>query len=146
MADWDKNCYFTFDKDYIKNQLQQFNSLFEKGLVYRDVKPVFWSPSSRTALAEAELEYNPSHRSTSVTFRLRLTSPPAELAACIGDVFALVWTTTPWTLPSNQAVCYNLAVEYSLVQIDGANGNYIIATKLIESLQEKLNKNVIIDS
>ena len=63
LADWNnkKNCYFTFNKPYQVAQLKYFYKLFKDGLVYRDLKPVYWSPSSKTALAESELVYNGQH-------------------------------------------------------------------------------------
>lgn len=64
MANWkDDGCYYTFDKQYEMKELKAFHQIFQKGLIYRDLKPVYWSPSSVTALAEAELEYNTEHRS-----------------------------------------------------------------------------------
>ncbi|PNF36001.1 Isoleucine--tRNA ligase, mitochondrial [Cryptotermes secundus] len=146
MADWDK-CYFTFDKQYVKNLLRQFHRLYEMDLVYRDVKPVFWSPSSRTALAEAELEYNPAHCSMAITVRLLMQRVPDAICSFIpphiASVFALIWTTTPWTLPVNQAVCFNPDLSYSLVSIDGHSGEmYIVASELVEMLQQKLCRRV----
>ena len=65
MADWDNSngCYFTFNPSYEEAELFFFYELFKKGLIYRDLKPIYWSPSSTTALAESELEYNLSHLS-----------------------------------------------------------------------------------
>nr|CAD7456237.1 unnamed protein product [Timema tahoe] len=143
LADWD-DCYYTFDTKYIKNQLSQFYHMFQLGLIFRDMKPVFWSPSSRTALAEAELEYNPSHRSTAVTARLRLTHLPESLGAHTSEeVFALVWTTTPWTLPLTRAICFNPHLQYSLCTLDSSGCTYIVASELVDSLHNKLNKTVI---
>nr|CAD7263658.1 unnamed protein product [Timema shepardi] len=142
LADWD-DCYYTFDTRYIKNQLWQFFHMFQLGLIFRDMKPVFWSPSSRTALAEAELEYNPSHRSTAVTARLRLTRLPEPLGAHTSEeVFALVWTTTPWTLPLTQAICFNPHLQYSLCTLDSSGCAYIVASELVDSLRGKLNKTI----
>nr|CAD7433429.1 unnamed protein product [Timema monikensis] len=140
LADWD-DCYYTFDTKYIKNQLWQFYHMFQLGLIFRDMKPVFWSPSSRTALAEAELEYNTSHRSTAVTTRLRLTRLPEPLGTRTSEeVFALVWTTTPWTLPLTQAICFNPHLQYSLCTLDSSGCTYIVASELVDSLHGKLNK------
>uniref|UniRef100_A0A3P9HSI0 Isoleucine--tRNA ligase, mitochondrial n=1 Tax=Oryzias latipes TaxID=8090 RepID=A0A3P9HSI0_ORYLA len=117
MADWEQ-CYYTFDGPYEAAQLKVFQEMYSKGLVYQDYKPVFWSPSSRTALAEAELEYNPEHVSRAVYATFALTTPPPGLPAEEGldDVSLLVWTTQPWTLPANQAVCYMPNAEYSVVK------------------------------
>ena len=99
--------------------------------------PVFWSPSSRTALAEAELEYQHDHKSTSVYLALRLATLSPGLASLLAglkeqgqgqekgqeqeveqgqEVDCLVWTTTPWSLAANRAVCYHPNLEYSLVR------------------------------
>uniref|UniRef100_A0A8C5FHT3 isoleucine--tRNA ligase n=1 Tax=Gadus morhua TaxID=8049 RepID=A0A8C5FHT3_GADMO len=106
MADWDK-CYYTFDGAYEAAQLKVFQEMHSKGLIYQDYKPVFWSPSSRTALAEAELEYNPEHVSRAIYTTFPLDALPAKLASeDMKGVSVLVWTTQPWTIPANQAVCY----------------------------------------
>nr|XP_024214444.1 isoleucine--tRNA ligase, mitochondrial isoform X2 [Halyomorpha halys] len=140
MADFDKECYFTFDKDYVKNQIQQFYKLFNKGLIYRDLKPVYWSVSSNTALAEAELEYNPKHVSETVFLRLKVVNVPDILHQYSGNspIYLLVWTTTPWTLPANEAIAYNPSFEYALVKVDG--NLYIVGLKLVDHLQSKLKK------
>lgn len=104
--------------------------------MYRDLKPVFWSPSSGTALAEAELEYDNNYESSSLTLRMKVTQLSDEVALIAQDqqVWALIWTTTPWSLPANQAICFNADLEYSLVRLSGhsPNGVYIIATALVE--------------
>ncbi|XP_063223898.1 isoleucine--tRNA ligase, mitochondrial isoform X4 [Bacillus rossius redtenbacheri] len=142
LADWD-DCYFTFDKQYMKNQLHQFFNMYERGLIFRDRKPVFWSPSSRTALAEAELEYVPSHRSRAVVARLRLTRVPDPARGCTaGPAYALVWTTTPWTLPLNQAVCYAPAARYTLVSLDDSGDTYVVAQDLAAELGRQLGATV----
>uniref|UniRef100_A0A671VS06 isoleucine--tRNA ligase n=1 Tax=Sparus aurata TaxID=8175 RepID=A0A671VS06_SPAAU len=108
MADWDQ-CYYTYDGAYEAAQLKVFQEMHNKGLIYQDYKPVFWSPSSRTALAEAELEYNPEHVSRAIyaTFPL-ITLASLKISPLFGleNVSVLVWTTQPWTIPANQAVCY----------------------------------------
>ncbi|KAJ1527403.1 hypothetical protein ONE63_007385 [Megalurothrips usitatus] len=141
LGDWDENCYFTYDKNYVQNQLRKFYSMFEKGFVYRDMKPIYWSPSSKTALAEAELQYNPNHKSTCVTVRVQLRTKPFNVEID-GPLFALIWTTTPWTLPANEAVVYNSKLEYSIVKIENFDGLYIIASNLLTDLEKNLCKKV----
>ncbi|KAG7272576.1 hypothetical protein CRUP_024365 [Coryphaenoides rupestris] len=100
MADWDK-CYYTFDGTYEAAQLRVFQEMHSKGLIYQDFKPVFWSPSSRTALAEAELEYNPEHVSKAIYATFPLEKLPAKLASQAEDlegVSVLVWTTQPYSV------------------------------------------------
>ncbi|XP_059533768.1 isoleucine--tRNA ligase, mitochondrial [Myotis daubentonii] len=129
MADWD-NCYYTFDGSYEAKQLRIFYQMYDKGLIYRSYKPVFWSPSSRTALAEAELEYNPQHVSRSVYVKFPLSKPAPKLASLIdgsSPVSILVWTTQPWTIPANQAVCYMPDAKYAVVKCSTSGELYILA-------------------
>ena len=91
------------------------------GHVYRGRKPVNWSPSSRTALAEAELEYPEGHKSKSIYVSMPLKAVPkgrgAELAEALQGAALAVWTTTPWTIPANLAVAVNERMQYSVVQV-----------------------------
>lgn len=95
------------------------------GLISRDHRPVYWSSSSRTALAEAELEYDDNHKCKAAFIRLPFTSIPKALASNEqisngSGLQALIWTTTPWTLPANQAVAVHPDIEYTVVQIDAS--------------------------
>jgi isoleucyl-tRNA synthetase len=119
MGDWDRR-WTTMDPAYEVAQLRVFQCMVERGLVYRAHKPVYWSPSSRTALAEAELEYRDDHVSTAAYVRLRLTGDMTWLSGVVGDrpVHAVVWTTTPWTLPANKAVAVNRSLEYTVIVRD----------------------------
>jgi isoleucyl-tRNA synthetase len=122
-----KSIYTTMDPQYEAAQLRVFGSMLQKGLVFRGLRPVHWSPSSRTALAEAELEYNDAHTSAAVhvAFDLDVASVNANYAPLVQrlassgiDLSSLVsfvaWTTTPWTLPANQALCVRDQFEYAL--------------------------------
>jgi isoleucyl-tRNA synthetase len=91
-----------------------------KGHIYRGRKPVHWSPSSKTALAEAELEYPEAHTSKSIYVALPVLAPPQTASQDLRDslenaAFA-VWTTTPWTIPANMAVAVNKDLQYTVVQ------------------------------
>ncbi|XP_020503673.2 isoleucine--tRNA ligase, mitochondrial isoform X2 [Labrus bergylta] len=140
VADWDQ-CYYTFDGVYEAAQLKVFQEMHSKGFIYQDYKPVFWSPSSRTALAEAELEYNPEHVSRAVytTFPLS-TLPPniASEAAGLESVSVLVWTTQPWTIPANQAVCFMPNAQYSLVKRADNSQVLLVATERTASMSALL--------
>ncbi|KAF1770506.1 hypothetical protein GCK72_002325 [Caenorhabditis remanei] len=123
-ADWE-NPYITKSSKYVAAQLDIFAKLVEQKLVYRSFKPVYWSPSSNTALAESELEYNEKHQSTSVYFRFKLINfSSSDVEWAIGvpskltQFFALTWTTTPWTLPLNNAICVSPAIKYSVIQLE----------------------------
>ncbi|KAM4772775.1 isoleucine--tRNA ligase, mitochondrial [Rhinophrynus dorsalis] len=135
MADWD-NCYYTFDRKYEAKQLDIFYKMFDKGHIYQDYKPVFWSPSTRTALAEAELEYNQQHVSRSVFAKFPVQKAPTKLASSIDSsptISALIWTTQPWTIAANQAICYMPDTDYSIVKCANTGERYILATDRIDS-------------
>ncbi|KAK5171837.1 isoleucine-tRNA ligase [Saxophila tyrrhenica] len=123
MGEWDTP-YKTMDLDFEVEQLNVFKEMVRRGLVSRDHRPVYWSPSSRTALAEAELEYDDNHKCTAAFVKMPFTSFPTvleqhpELEQKDRDDFtlsALIWTTTPWTLPANQAIAVNAELLYSVV-------------------------------
>ncbi|KAK9498314.1 hypothetical protein O3M35_002975 [Rhynocoris fuscipes] len=142
MADWEKQCYHTYDVSYISNQLQQFYNLYDQGLIYRDMKPVYWSPSSKSALAEAELEYNSEHRSRAWTVRLPISkiSEVCREYPNNSELYALIWTTTPWTLPANKAIAFNQDFNYALVKFSNASDIYIIADKLLSNVEKLLKQ------
>lgn len=135
----DTQIYRTFDKDYIKNQLNMFFTMYQKGLIYKDLKPVFWSPSSGTALAEAELEYDENFVSPSLYFRCQIANN-SETEGNDSKIYALIWTTTPWTLPANQAICFNEGLKYNLVRIVG--DFYIVGADTIENLRKELDAEI----
>lgn len=102
-----------------------------------------WLLFFRTALAEAELEYNPNHQSKSVTVKLELCSSTLSIDLKNQNnepIYALVWTTTPWTLPGNIAVVYSSNLSYSFVKIQDTPGTYLLATDLVQNLSNKIEK------
>jgi isoleucyl-tRNA synthetase len=109
---WDKP-YKTMARDYEARTLEAFYGFLEKGFVYRGLKPVYWCTHDRTALADAEIEYE-MHTSPSVYVRYKLTSDPAALDPGLAgrDVYTIIWTTTPWTLPASMAVAFHPDFEY----------------------------------
>ncbi len=150
-GDWD-NPYLTLKKNYESAQIEVFGKMFLKGYIFRGLKPVHWSPSSRTALAEAELEYPDEHFSKSVYVSFRITSCTKNIESKLkkyninknisentGNYFILIWTTTPWTLPANEAVAVNPKVKY-VVASDNNENIFIFAKDLQDIVQEKLNK------
>ncbi|CAB3408132.1 unnamed protein product [Caenorhabditis bovis] len=142
-ADW-SNPYLTKSRGYVAAQLRVFGRLVQNRLVYRAFKPVYWSPSSATALAESELEYNEKHQSTSAYFRFKLDKIDLtciewlEIPQDSFEIFALAWTTTPWTLPLNNAICVSKNIKYSIVQFVGESKNsyYIISEKLLSEFEK----------
>jgi isoleucyl-tRNA synthetase len=134
MADWE-NHWKTMDKSFEIRQLEVFQKMAQHGLIYRRHKPVFWSPSSGTALAEAELEYKDDHVSTAAYVKF----PLSGLESTEGPVSALIWTTTPWTLPANQAIAIHSDLEYVLVT-SPRYGRLVIARSRLAALSEILNE------
>lgn len=138
-GDWDAP-YVTLQPEYEAAQLRVFGKMVTNGHIYRGRKPVYWSPSSRTALAEAELEYPDGHVSKSIYVGLPVETVGANVSAQVGEHLAgaavAVWTTTPWTIPSNLAVGVNEALVYAVVQTE--EGKLVVAEELISVLEEKL--------
>ena len=122
-GDWE-NPYLTLTPEYEAAQIGVFGQMFLKGYIYRGKKPVHWSPSSQTALAEAELEYPEGHVSPSiyVAFRMVRLSPALEerLQGYLENLSVAIWTTTPWTIPGNLAVSVNPDLQYAVVEATGA--------------------------
>ena len=133
---WDRP-YKTMSRDYEARTLEAFYGFLEKGFVYRGLKPVYWCIHDRTALAEAEVEYE-MHTSPSVYVRYRLTSDPAAIAPALKGraVSTIIWTTTPWTLPASLAVAFHPDFEYvALSTGDGADAPvYLVAASLAEQV------------
>lgn len=95
--------YLTLDPDYEATNVEIFHRLYKRGLVYRGKKPIYWCYTDRTALAEAEIEYH-EHESPSIKVKFRLKD---GLEGVDVPVYAVIWTTTPWTLPANVAVAFH---------------------------------------
>ena len=150
-ADWTQP-YLTLQKEYEAAQIRVFGEMVLKGHIYRGLKPVHWSPSSRTALAEAELEYPDGHTSPSVYVAFPAVELPAELrevlttsglvlpteADALGQALQVaIWTTTPWTLPANLAVSVNERLDYALAE-DGNGRLLVVAADLVDALSATL--------
>ncbi|KAJ5273778.1 hypothetical protein N7478_008903 [Penicillium angulare] len=142
MADWD-NHWKTMDKTFEMRQLGIFREMVDRGLIYRKFKPVYWSPSTGTALAEAELEYKDDHVSTAALVKFPLVNIPEHLTKDpllqSRDVNAVIWTTTPWTLPANAAIAVSEELEYTIVQSE-THGYLLVAQSRVEYLQHMLNE------
>ncbi|MGA4578300.1 isoleucine--tRNA ligase [Limisphaera sp. VF-2] len=125
LGDWE-NPYLTLDPAYEAEELRLFADLVEQGMVYRGKKPVYWSIPCRTALAEAEVEYQ-EHVSQSVYVKFPVVGRPG--------VYLLIWTTTPWTLPANLAVAYNSTFSYAVVRV--GQEDYILSAMLVNTVASK---------
>lgn len=140
LGDFD-NPYLTLQPEFEAAQIRVFGEMFKKGYIFRGRKPVHWSPSSQTALAEAELEYPEGHISKSIYVAFKVDEPSEALApfhSVEDPVKISIWTTTPWTMPANLAVAINPALRYSVVQ-HTTTGKLVLATDLIESVATKLD-------
>jgi len=135
---WD-DPYSTMDPRYESVVLETFYSFYEQGLVYKGLKSVYWCVHDKTALAEAEVEYE-MHTSPSIWVRYPLTSDPAKIDPALTgkrNVATIIWTTTPWTLPASMAVTFAPDAEY--VALDTGNWTYIVARQLAQETVEKCN-------
>ncbi|KAI4703314.1 hypothetical protein J4E81_002192 [Alternaria sp. BMP 2799] len=141
MGDWD-NAYQTMERGFEIRQLEVFKSMFEKGLIYRQFKPVYWSPSSRTALAEAELEYDEGHKSLAAFVRYPVHLSEAlrngALKEVDREVSVAIWTTTPWTLPANQAIAVHKDMHYCVVKDAEKDGELILVAASRVAEYEKI--------
>ena len=131
LADY-ANPYITLTHDFEADQIRVFAKMAAKGLIYKGLKPVYWSPSSESALAEAEIEYH-DITSKSIYFKF----PIVNGEGMFKDAAFLVWTTTPWTIPGDLAVCAGPDIQY--VVFDSNKGRMVCAADLLESLKVKLN-------
>jgi len=141
MGDFD-NPYMTLQPSFEAAQIGVFGEMFKKGHIYRGRKPVHWSPSSRTALAEAELEYPEGHVSKSIYMTFEVTLPSEKLKEFHDDIEnrikVAIWTTTPWTVPANLAVAVNPELEYAVVE-HPKTGRLLVASDLVGSLAVTLD-------
>ncbi|KAI1153189.1 tRNA synthetases class I-domain-containing protein [Nemania diffusa] len=142
MGDWDK-AWTTMDSAYEMRQLRLFQKMVKKGLIYLKFKPVYWSPSSGTALAESELEYNEKHTSWAAWIRFPITNDWRSLPQfkglqekIKGNLYAVIWTTTPWTLPANQAIALHNELRYCVVR-DGEDG-LLVAESCLDALNDMM--------
>ncbi|WP_315283684.1 class I tRNA ligase family protein, partial [Fusobacterium hwasookii] len=129
LGDWD-NPYLTLDPRFEAKQLELFGEIYEKGYIFKGLKPVYWSPATETALAEAEIEYY-DHTSPSIYVRMQANKDLLDKIGFNEDAYVLIWTTTPWTLPANVAICLNENFDYGLYKTE--KGNLILAKDLVES-------------
>ena len=134
LGDWE-NPYITYNKEIEKEQLDVFGTMYEKGYIYKGLKPVYWCASCQTALAEAEIEYA-DHKSKSIYVKFEVTNSKGLFDK--KDTYLVIWTTTPWTLPGNMAITISDKYDYALVNIkkDGKEENYIVMDDMVEDLMK----------
>ena len=132
LGDYD-HPYLTLNKEYEAHQVEVFRDMALQGLIYKGLKPVNWSPSSESALAEAEIEYK-DVKSTTIFVKFLVTKGNDLVSE--GDYF-VIWTTTPWTLPANLGLCLNPRFTYGLY--DTEMGHLVFLKDLKDSIKEKLH-------
>ncbi|PRZ16963.1 isoleucyl-tRNA synthetase [Laceyella sediminis] len=129
-GDWD-NPYITLLPEYEAAQIRVFGEMVKQGHIYRGMKSIYWSPTSETALAEAEIEYH-DKRSASIYVMFPVKQGNGVLP--VDNTYVVIWTTTPWTIPANVAICLNEELEYSLVETGGRK--LLMATALVEEVMK----------
>jgi len=152
-GDWE-HPYLTLQPEYEAAQIGVFGQMVLNGHIYRGRKPVHWSPSSKTALAEAELEYPEGHTSRSLyaAFAIATLAPALQmpLDPFLGELGVAIWTTTPWTIPANLAISVNPELVYAVVEVgDNAPGQFkylIVARDLVDRLAETLGTSLSIQA
>ena len=133
IGDWE-NPYLTLKPEFEAKQIQIFGKMAEKGYIYKGMKPVYWCPADQTALAEAEIEYADDPCTTLfVKFPVRDDLGKLGQYADLSKLYFVIWTTTPWTIPGNMAICVN--PEFDYVLLSAPNGEvYILAQELAQSV------------
>ena len=133
LGEWD-DPYLTLKPAFEAKQVEIFGKMAEKGFIYKGMKPVYWCPHDQTALAEAEIEYQDDPCTTLfVKFPVRDDQGKLSRYADLSKTYFVIWTTTPWTIPGNMAICLN--AEYDYVLLQAPNGEvYILAKDLAESV------------
>ncbi len=135
IGEWD-NPYITLKHEFEAEQIKVFAQMADKGYIYRGLKPVYWCPECKTALAEAEIEYaeDPCH---SIYVKFKVTDDMGKFAAMgiePSKVNFVIWTTTTWTLPANVAICVGPRFEYSIIK--SGDEYYIMATDLYKTAMD----------
>lgn len=123
--------YLTLHRSFVINQLRAFKKMFDRGLVHRQEKPVYWGCENATALAEGELEYN-NHVSKTAYIKFPISNTPPELQR-FDKLCALIWTSTPWTLASNLAICINKKFNYTILESD--QEQVIVSSDLVDAVK-----------
>ncbi|RKJ07527.1 isoleucine--tRNA ligase, partial [Butyricicoccus sp. 1XD8-22] len=123
-GDWE-NPYITLVPEFEARQIEVFGRMAERGYIYKGLKPVYWSPSSESALAEAEIEYK-DIKSPSIYVSFEIKDSKGVVPQ---DAKFIIWTTTPWTIPANLGITVNAEITYVVVQVN--DNKYIIAKDLL---------------
>lgn len=126
LGQWDQP-YITYNHDFEAEQVRVFAKMVERGLIYKGLKPVYWSPSSESALAEAEIEYQDKQ-----SISVYVAFPTRDDIGLLKDASYIIWTTTPWTLPANLAISVHPRFEYAVVLVN--DQKFVVAQTLLTKL------------
>ncbi|WFQ95916.1 isoleucine--tRNA ligase [Mycoplasma feriruminatoris] len=124
--------YVTLTHDFEMSELRLFEKMYQKGLIYKDAKPIYWSPSSETALADSEIIYKD------------VTSPSIYVGCDVvnskefENTQLIIWTTTPWSLPSNQLIAVGEKIKYSLIEVENLDKKFILASDLLNQVSQNI--------
>lgn len=130
-GDW-KHPYITLEPQYEAEQIRLFGEMVKKGYIYKGLRPVYWSPSSESALAEAEIEYQ-DKRSASIYVAFQVKDGKGKLPESTSFI---IWTTTPWTLPANLGISLHPDFDYAVIKAKGQN--YVVAHGLLDAVSKEL--------
>ena len=130
-GDWE-HPYVTLTPDYEAAQIRVFGKMAEKGYIYKGLKPIYWSPSSESSLAEAEIEYH-DVKSPSIYVAFKVVDGKDLLDT---DTSFIIWTTTPWTLPANLGISANPDFDYVQIKADGRK--FVVAKDLLETVSKEI--------
>ncbi|MCD5028273.1 isoleucine--tRNA ligase [Enterococcus asini] len=130
-GDWD-HPYVTLDAEYEAAEIRVFGKMAEKGYIYKGLKPIYWSPSSESSLAEAEIEYK-DVKSPSIYVAFKVVDGKDVLDQ---DTSLIIWTTTPWTIPANLGISVNPGFTYVQIEADGQK--YVVAKDLLDTVKEAI--------
>ncbi len=134
VGDWE-NPYRTMDKHFEAQEVKVFGRMFDKGYIYKGLKPVYWCPVCATAVAEAEIEYH-DDPCTSVYVKFPIADDLGKLSGFdLSRLYFVIWTTTIWTLPGNMGICLHPRDSYVLVKADNGE-TYIMAEALLEKVMK----------
>ena len=138
-GDWE-HPYLTINPEFEAEQVRVFGEMYKKGYIEKGLKPVYWCASCETALAEAEVEYA-DHTSTSIYVRFKFDDEAVSKIKKLvdlpsDDVYAVIWTTTPWTIPSNMAISMHPRFDYTFFGVNGTDDIYVVAQGLLASFLE----------
>ncbi|MBP1045383.1 isoleucine--tRNA ligase [Enterococcus sp. BWM-S5] len=131
-GDWE-HPYITLDPSYEAAEIRVFGKMAEKGYIYKGLKPIYWSPSSESSLAEAEIEYQ-DVKSPSIYVAFKIVDGKGILDT---DTSLVIWTTTPWTLPANLGISVNADYQYVVVKAYGKK--YVVAKDLLDQVKEAID-------